>query len=187
MNRLGAAGLALLLVGVLVAGGGVYFSLAQESGLSDVRDTEGTVVSASVEPIEGGYYPNVTYRYGVDGTDYASSNVFPPAGQRRATERDDAREVVAGYAAGQTVTVYYPAGRPADASLRAPRSPGPVFAVGFGLVAAAFGFAVAVAGRQREQDRAVRIDDSPVPDEAVETEEGEVDDVDADAAGDATE
>ncbi|PSQ38986.1 hypothetical protein BRD13_04295 [Halobacteriales archaeon SW_5_70_135] len=82
------------------------------------------------------------------------------------------------------MTVYYPVERPADASLRAPRSPGPVFAVGFGLVAAAFGSAVAVAGRQRGQDRTVRIDDSPILDDAVETEDGEVDD--ASAAGDAT-
>jgi len=76
------------------------------------------------------------------------------------------------------VTVYYPAGRPADAALRAPRNPGPVFAVGFGLVAAAFGFAVAVAGRQREQDRDLQIDDSPVlDDDGAGSTENDADDV----------
>ena len=125
----------------------------------------------------------MTCRYEVDGTGYASSNVFPPAGQRQATERDDAREVVAQYAVGRTVTVYCPVERPVDASLRAPGSPGPVSAVGFGLVAAASGFAVAVAGRQRKQDRAVRIDDSPVLDGSTGAGGEETDA----AAGDATE
>jgi len=165
VNRLTAAGGLLLLVGVLVAGGGVYFSLSQEAGISDVRETNGTVVSATVESVEDGYYPNVTYRYEVDGTEYVSSNVFPPADQRRGAERDDARELVAGYAQGQSVTVYYPPERPADASLRAPRDPGPVFAVGFGLVTAAFGLAVGVAGRQRERGRSLRVGDSPILDD----------------------
>lgn len=163
MNRLTAVGILVVVAGVVLAGGGVYFALVQEAGLSDTRETEGTVVSAEIEPVEDGFYPNVTYRYEVDGGEYVSSNVFPPADQRRGADRDDAEEIVAGYRAGETVSVYYPTGEPANASLRAPRDPGPVFGVGFGLVAIFFGIVIAAAGRQRDLDRDVIIDDSPVP------------------------
>jgi len=164
MNRLTALGVLVVVAGIVSAGSGVYFSLDQEAGISDVRDTEGTVVAASVEAVTDGYYPNVTYRYEVDGTEYVSSNVFPPADQRRGVDRDDAEEVVAGYRAGDSVTVYHSAGEPANASLRAPRDPGPVFGVGFGLVAVFFGIAIAAAGLQRERERDVVLDDSPVVD-----------------------
>jgi len=163
MNRLTAVGVLVVVVGVVLTAGGVHFALVQEAGLSDVRETEGTVVSAAIEPLGDGYYPNVTYRYEVDGGEYVSSNVFPPADQRRGADRDDAEELVAGYRAGETVSVYYPAGDPANASLRAPRDPGPVFGVGFGLVAVFFGVVIFAAGRQRDLDRDVVTDESPVP------------------------
>ncbi len=163
MNRLTAVGVLVVVLGVVLTAAGVYFALVQEAGLSDVRQTEGTVVSVAVEPVGGGYYPNVTYRYEVDGDEYVSSNVFPPADQRRGADRDDAEELAAGYRAGDAVSVYYPVGAPADASLRAPRDPGPVFGVGFGLVAVFFGIVVFAAGRQRDRDRDLVIDDSPVP------------------------
>ena len=163
MNRLTALGVLVVVAGVALTASGVYFALVQEAGLSDVRETEGSVVSAAVEPLGDGYYPNVTYRYEVDGEEYVSSNVFPPADQRRGSDRDDAEELVAGYRVGESVSVYYPAGEPANASLRAPRDPGPVFGVGFGLVAVFFGIVIFAAGRQRDQDRDVVLDDSPVP------------------------
>lgn len=162
MNRLTVAGLLVLLGGVLLTTGGVYFSLAQEAGISDYGQTEGTVVSATVEDVGDGFYPNVTYRYEVGGTAYVSSNVFPPAGERRGAERDEAVEIVRGYRPGQSVTVYYPDGDPAAASLRAPRDPTPVFAFGFGLVTVAVGFVLTVAGRQRDRGVAVVQDETPL-------------------------
>lgn len=180
MNRLTVAGIVVLVVGLLLVGGGVYFSLAQEAGIADVRQVQGEVVSATVEPVEDGYYPNVTYRYTVDGQTYVSSNVFPPAGERRGAERDEAAEIVRGYRAGQSVTVYVRPEDPAAASLRAPRDPGPVFAFGFGLVTVFSGFTLFVAGRQRDRGVDFVQDDSPLdmddrmePDDPREGEEPE--------------
>lgn len=150
VNRYGAAGAVLLVVGAVLVAGGVYFTLQQERQVGDFQRTNGTVLSTGVESVDGGYVPNVTYRYSVDGTNYTSASVFP--GERRPSERDHAREVAGRYDAGERVTVYYPEGDPAAPSLRAPRSPTPVFAFGFGLVAIAFGFLLAVAGRQGGMD-----------------------------------
>lgn len=164
MNRLTVAGAVVLVLGVTAVVGGVYFSLAQEAGIADVKQTNGTVVSAAVQPLEDGFYPNVTYRYTVGDTEYVSSNVFAPADQQRGAERDEAVEIVRSYRAGQSVTVYYPDDDPAAASLRAPRDPGPVFAFGFGLVAVFGGFTLFVAGRQRDRGVALVQDDSVLAD-----------------------
>ncbi len=176
MHRLSVVGSLTLLLGVALVVGGVYFSLSQEASIRDVSQTEGEVLDATVERVEDGYYPNVTYRYEVGGTEYVSSNVFPPAGQQRGAERDEAEEVVRGYREGQSVTVYYPADDPAAASLRAPRDPGPVFAVGFGLVISAFGFIVVVAGRQRDRDVPLVQDDSAVDPHAASSSDAADDD-----------
>jgi hypothetical protein len=150
MKWYGALGVVALLLGVSLFGGGVYFSLQQEEDLSDVEKTEGTVVSTTLEPAENdGFYPRVTYRYQVGGENYTNDRVFP--GDRRGSSESDAREVINRYRSGDTVEVYYRES-PADSTLRVPRSPVPVFGVGFGFVLSAFGFLLAVAGRQAGRD-----------------------------------
>lgn len=168
MNRYGVVGALMLVVGVALFGGGAYVALQQEAGLAEIETANGTVASASLEPAGSDrFYPNVTYTYAVGGENYTSNRIFPDD-ERRPSPRGDAAEVVGRYRAGQTVTVYYPPDEPDRSSLRAPRSPTPIFAVGFGFVIFMFGLLFSVAGRQDgtdpiETDEVTLVDREPTP------------------------
>jgi hypothetical protein len=180
VNRYSAIGAVLLVVGLALFVGGTYASLQQEDRLAELHRVNGTVHSTSVEPIDSGFYPNVTYRYAVEGTSYTHDEVFPDRG-RRPMSQADAEEVVNRYAEGDTVTVFVDAEDPTDAALRAPRSPTPIFAFGFGILALAFGFLFAVAGRQRGMDPVV-VDEVTLPGIDPNDAEGDVEHEDAEDA-----
>ncbi|PSQ15813.1 hypothetical protein BRD00_12405 [Halobacteriales archaeon QS_8_69_26] len=164
-RRLGVVATVLLVGGLVSVAGGGWLLAAEERGLSDVREAEGTVASVGLDRSDGTVYPNVTYEYEVDGTTYVSRDVYPPPDEREGGDEEWAREVTAEYYAGQDVTVYYRAGDPGQGTLHQDRTPGPYMALWLGGVAAAFGVLVGAAaiqrgdGSERENlDEEVRID-----------------------------
>jgi hypothetical protein len=131
-----------LLVGVGLAGAGGYLWHDHNRAVETAEPTEATVTSSSVAVDRMGsdgpnYRPDVTYEYAVDGNTYRSSNVFPTPGRLWRSDRSWARDVVADYPEGETVTAYYDPDDPSQAFLVDDRTPLiPLVMVGLGGLAA---------------------------------------------------
>lgn len=140
-----------LLAGVGLAGAGGYLWYDHDQTVETAESTEATVVSSSVAVDRMGsdgpnYRPDVTYEYTVDGESYRSSNVFPTPGRLWRSDRSWARDVVADYPDGETVTAYYDPDDPSQAFLVADRTPLiPLVMVGIGGLATVGSLATGIA------------------------------------------
>ena len=141
--------LALLLIGLAVTGYGAYDYTQQSDAVADAVEVDAAITDVGVESTSTGsspgtdYRPTVRFTYEYDGTEYASTNVFPSAITSNYDTESAAREVVAEYAAGEPTTAYVDPDDPAGAFLRAQTSNAPLFAAALGLFLALGGGASA--------------------------------------------
>ncbi len=101
--------------------------------------TPGEIVSASYSrpTTKWGYRVSVEYQYEVGGRRYRSHRVTRTGGGYNSEEK--AREMLAKYAAGKRVTVFFPPNIP-EASILEPRiTKSNYFGIGLGAVAVVFG------------------------------------------------
>ncbi|MFY4815531.1 DUF3592 domain-containing protein [Halorubrum sp. Atlit-26R] len=129
----------MLLIGLAVTGYGAYDYTQQSSAVEDAVAVDATVTDLSVESTSTGSSPGVDYRpavrftYEYEGTEYASTNVFPSAITSNYDTESAAREVVAAYAVGESTTAYVDPADPDGAFLKAQTSNAPLFAAVLGL------------------------------------------------------
>lgn len=127
MNRGVIAGIAVLLLGTVIAGFGAYQTYDYQTTVGEAVETEGTVVSTDVrqngvdeETTE--FRAVVRYEYSYDGQQYASETLYPDT-QRVFSSREAATTVVSGYEAGQRVTVHVHSDNPSRSFLIAADPP----------------------------------------------------------------
>ena len=129
----------LLLVGLLVTGYGAYDYAQQSDALTNAVEAEAELTETGVEANSGGrrsgvsYRPTVRFTYEYDGTTYTSTNVYPATIAPTYDRKAEARSVLDGYEAGDTVTIYVPPGDPDDAYLKRQATNAPLLAIGVGL------------------------------------------------------
>jgi hypothetical protein len=128
----------VLLIGVGTMGYGAYSYVEQTSALDGAEQVEATIVETGVETVEQrrgtAYAPTATFNYTFDGESYTSSNVYPGPLPRESSSKQAARDVLADYERGGTVTAYVPTGSPGDAYLQRQSSDKPLFVIGFGVL-----------------------------------------------------
>ena len=130
---------AVLLIGLAVTGYGAYDYTQQSSAVEDAVAVDATVTDVGVESTSTGsspgsdYRPTVRFTYEYDGTEYASTELFPSAITSNYDTESAAREVVAAYAVGESTTAYVDPADPDGAFLKAQTSNAPLFAAVLGL------------------------------------------------------
>ena len=143
----------LVLLGLATAVFGVYFIfLGNEAGAW--RETQGTVVSATVESRtsmrsqsagqrqrQREFYPSFTYRWTVDGTTYTGSRYQLGANAESYyfADREKAREEVEKHPAGTAIPVFYDPDDPSQAVLVRAVSAGVYVPLPLGLIMMALG------------------------------------------------
>lgn len=146
MLKAAFAGLAL--IGLVMAGFGIYFiRYGNEAGAWP--EVQGTVVSAAVldrTPTRATartarqrdalreYYPSITYRWSVNGQTYTGSRYQVGATAEKSYEPADAQAVVDQFPAGKTVPVYYDPSDPSAAVLDRSVSGGVYVPLALGLL-----------------------------------------------------
>ena len=146
--------LALLLIGLAVTGYGAYDYTQQSDAVDDAVRVDATVTEVGVESTSGGssssvdYRPTIRFTYEYEGTEYASTSVYPSAIASNYDTQSAAREVVAEYAAGESTTAYVDPADPDGGFLKAQTSNAPLIAAALGLLLA-LGGCVSAAKRIR--------------------------------------
>jgi len=134
----GRLGIALtLVIGLASIGFGAYSYSTQSTALSSATTVEGTITSPSVEEhsTKGvSYTPQATFTYTYRGENYTSSNVYPGTLARDFDTESAAREELAGYEPGTTVTVYVPPDSPGAGYLEHESSNKPFLLLGVGVL-----------------------------------------------------
>jgi hypothetical protein len=132
--------LALLLIGLAVTGYGAYDYTQQSDAVDDAVAVDAAITDVGVESTSTGsspgtdYRPTVRFTYEYEGTEYASTNVFPSAITSDYDTESAAREVVAAYAVGESTTAYVDPADPDGGFLKTETSNAPLVAVGVGLL-----------------------------------------------------
>lgn len=131
--------LVFLVVSVAVAGYGGYDYLQQSEAVRDAVEVDATVVETGVEQESGrrgrvDHVPTATFGYSYDGEEYTGNSVFPGSVTPDYDTESAAREVVAEYEAGDTVTAYVDPASPGNAFLKNQQTDTPVKLVAVGLV-----------------------------------------------------
>jgi hypothetical protein len=140
----------LLVVGLAMTGYGAYDYTQQSDAVDGAVAVDATITELDVESTSRGsspgtdYRPTVRFTYEYEGTEYASTNIFPSAITPNYDTESAAREVVAGYAVGESVTAYVDPADPDGAFLKAQTSNAPLFAAMLGLFLALGGVVSAV-------------------------------------------
>jgi hypothetical protein len=135
----------MLLIGLAVTGYGAYDYTQQSDAVADAVEVDAAVTDVGVESTSTGsspgtdYRPTVRFTYEYEGTEYASTNVFPSAITSNYDTESAAREVVAEYAVGESTTAYVDPADPDGGFLRTETSNAPLVAVGVGLLFAFVG------------------------------------------------
>lgn len=130
---------ALLLVGLVATGFGVYDYVEQSDAIEDSVDVDAEIIDIGVETVSSSsssgvdYKPTVRFVYEYEGTSYTSGNVFPGQVSPNYDTESEARSVLNDYESGQTVTAYVDPDDPDDAFLRDRTSNAPLLLVGIGL------------------------------------------------------
>ena len=135
----------MLLIGLAVTGYGAYDYTQQSDAVADAVEVDAAVTDVGVESTSTGsspgtdYRPTVRFTYEYEGTEYASTNVFPSSITSNYDTESAAREVVAEYAVGESTTAYVDPADPDGGFLRTETSNAPLVAVGVGLLFAFVG------------------------------------------------
>ncbi|KOX97429.1 DUF3592 domain-containing protein [Halorubrum sp. ASP1] len=146
--------LLLLAVGLAVTGYGAYDYTQQSDAVDDAVAVDAAITDVGVESTSTGsspgadYRPTVRFTYEYEGTEYASTNVYPSAITSNYDTESAAREVVAAYAVNESTTAYVDPADPDGAFLKAQTSNAPLFAAALGLLLA-LGGGVSAVGRIR--------------------------------------
>jgi len=144
----------VLVIGLAATGYGAYDYTQQSSAVDDAVAVDATVTELDVESTSSGsstdvsYRPTVRFTYEYDGTEYASTELFPSAITSNYDTESAAREAVAEYAVGEPTTAYVDPADPDGAFLRSQTSNAPLLAAALGLVFVLVGGASAI-GRIR--------------------------------------
>lgn len=134
------AAVIMLVVGLGVSGFGAYDYVQQSQAVSDSVEVNAELVSTGVEAVSvssspgADYKPTVEFTYDYEGTSYTSTNVFPAAVSRTYDTESAARDVIADYEQGTTVTAYVDPADPDGAFLQNSTSNSPLLFVGIGLL-----------------------------------------------------
>lgn len=142
--------LVLLVLGCGFAGYGVYDYVQQDDAIEDAVEVDATITDVGVEadstPGSGDvdYEPTVSFTYEYEGESYTGTRLFPASISPSYDTESAAREVVAAYEEGETVTAYVSPDAPNSAFLRDSTSNSPLLAVGIGGIIALLGGASAL-------------------------------------------
>jgi len=131
--------LVFLLLSVAGAGYGGYDYLQQSEAVRNAVEVDATITEMGVESDPGrrgsvDYRPTVSFDYSYEGEAYTGSSVFPGSVAPDHDTESAAREVVAEYEAGETVTAYVDPADPGNAFLKNQKTDTPVKLVAIGLV-----------------------------------------------------
>lgn len=142
----------LLLVALAAIGYGGYDYVHQEAVIDDAVTVNATIKEVGIT--QGGgrhidYYPRVTYEYQFEGRTYTGEDIYPGSLSTGYDTRSEARAIVEPFAENETVTAYVDPQSPTDAFLKNERNSGPLYLVGFGVVALGILY---VKGRQSSGD-----------------------------------
>ena len=145
-DRLGPlhAGVLFVMIGAAIAGYGAYDYQQQNQALSDTTTVEATITDTGIESMSQrrgrtDYRPTASFEYEYDGTTYTGDDIRPASIAPEYDTRSAAREALAEYETGATVTAYVNPASPGDAFLEDERSDGPLRFVGIGGVLALVG------------------------------------------------
>ncbi|MFC7097696.1 DUF3592 domain-containing protein [Halobaculum marinum] len=153
-STLGGA-LVMLVVGLAVTGFGAYDYTQQSDAVADAVDVDAVVVETGVEATSTGsagadYRPTVEFTYEYDGESYTSTNVFPSTTSPTYDTESAARDVLADYESGDSVSAHVDPADPDSAFLLDRTSNAPLLFAGIGLLFVAVG-GVSAARRVRRR------------------------------------
>lgn len=131
--------LVFLVISVAIAGYGGYDYLQQSEAVRDAVEVDATVVATGVEQESGrrgrvDHRPTATFEYSYEGETYTGNSVFPGSVTPTYDTESAAREVVADYETGDTVTAYVDPASPGSSFLKNQQTDTPVKLVAIGLV-----------------------------------------------------
>lgn len=139
-----------IVVGIGAIAYGGYTLTTQSSALDSPEMVDATIVSTSIEEVGTRgpeYVPHATFNYTYGGETYTSSNVYPAGLQKEFGSEEDARAVLDGYEAGETVRAYLPPNSPGTAYLIQRSSNKPYLAIGSGVFFVLVGLVSALTDR----------------------------------------
>jgi hypothetical protein len=154
-ETLGGA-LAVLLLGLAVAGYGVYDYTQQADAVAEAVEVDATVTEVGTESQSTSstsgvdYEPRVRFTYEYEGTTYEGTRLFPATVAPEYDTESAARDAVSGYEVGENVTAYVVPDDPDGAFLRDRRSNAPLTLAGIGGIVSLLGGALSVK-RYRER------------------------------------
>lgn len=104
-------GALLLVVGLAVAGYGVYDYTQQSDAVAEAVTVNATITDTGIERISRrrsspDYEPTVTFDYRYRGESYTAHDIYPAAITPSYDTKSKARSVIDGYETGDTVTAY---------------------------------------------------------------------------------
>ncbi|SEV99369.1 DUF3592 domain-containing protein [Halobacterium jilantaiense] len=131
--------LVFLVISVAIAGYGGYDYLQQSEAVRNAVEVDATVVETGVDTESGrrgrvDYRPTATFEYSHDGETYTGNSVFPGSVTPTYDTESAARDVVADYEPGDTVTAYVDPASPGSAFLKNQQTDTPVKLAAIGLV-----------------------------------------------------
>lgn len=115
--------LAVLVVGLGIAGVGAYDYVGQSTAVENAVTVEATVTETEVTEVSkrrGGteYDPDVRFRYTYEGERYVSENLFPATVTPDYGTREEAESVLEGYGTEATTEAYVNPESPEEAFLK---------------------------------------------------------------------
>lgn len=125
-------GVVFLVLSVALMGYGVYDYQQQSEAIADAVEVEATITDTGVDTAgtarRGGvdYQPTVAFEYTYDGESYTGTDIFPASVSSTYDTEDAARDVIADYEQGATVTAYVDPSAPGAAFLKDKPSQAPL-------------------------------------------------------------
>jgi hypothetical protein len=116
-------GAIFLVLSVALMGYGVYDYTQQSDAVAAAVEVDATITDTGVETAGSGrrggidYQPTVAFEYAYDGETYTSTSIFPASVASTYDTESAARDVIADYEQGATVTAYVDPAEPGSAFL----------------------------------------------------------------------